>query len=264
MTNQSKKDKVLDRIRKLLKLAQDSGATESEAAAAMGKVQEILAAHNLDMSEVNLDTEEDEQIQGHRGRETGKNNTWETHIFAGAADLNFCSYYTSRVFHGNTIKKLVHITVGKSINVTASELLAEYLVSTVNRMAKDFSKTEEAKFAALIADTSVAMAAHRYRQGMAIKLRRRMIDLKEQRSKSATTTSTGTRLPALQDAYEASKRQIDLWFEQMDLGLKSVKGKMSNTGPALNMGYNDGDKVNLDQQIEGASAVPAGYMIGGK
>lgn len=263
-------DKLIDRIKKLLALANDAGATEAEAATAMAKVSEILAEHNLTMAQVDATvSKDDERVQGHKGRHTHRNNKWEIHLFAGAAFLNFCSYYTNHLLDDNDkLQRLQHVTIGKPVNVLASELLAEYLVATVNRMAKVYSTSPECIAAAMLANTSAAMATHRYKQGMAVKLRLRMKALQEERSKQATKTSDGRNLPALQDAYDAANQQIALWFEaaaiQEGLELRNVKHKLKGRSAALHHGMRDGEKVNLEQQLDGPQSVPSGLRIGSK
>jgi hypothetical protein len=259
-------EKIIDRIKKLLALGNNAGATEAEAATAMAKVSEILAEHNLTMSQVDAASiKDDEQVQGHKGRSTNRNNKWEVHVFAGAAELNFCFYYTNNQYNAaGNLDRLQHVVVGKPVNVIAAELLADYLVATINKMAKAYSVTGECCAAALMAGTSAAMATHRYKQGMSIKLRRRMDELKVLRSATQTKTSDGRNLPALQDAYDASKQQIDLWMAKADLNLRTTQQKLKGKSAALHHGLRDGEKVNLDQQIGGSSAVPSGFRIGSK
>lgn len=261
-----KNNKLIERIKKLLKLANDAGATEAEAATAMSKVSEILAEHNLTMAQVDATvSKDDERVQGHKGRHTHRNNKWEIHLFSGAASLNFCDYYTNHLLDvTGKLQRLQHVTIGKPVNVLAAELLAEYLVETVNRMAKAYSVTGACCAAALAAKTSNAMAAHRYKQGMAIRLRQRMAELKILRSKTATKTSDGRNLPALQDAYDAAQQQIQLWHQQANLGLEMKSHKLKGHSRALSQGMKDADTVNLDTQLGGATSVPSGFRIGSK
>lgn len=46
-----KKESIISRIKKLLNLTEDRGATTAEAATAAAKVQALLFEHNLDMSQ---------------------------------------------------------------------------------------------------------------------------------------------------------------------------------------------------------------------
>lgn len=263
----STKNPLIERIKKLLRLAKDKGATEAEAQTAMEKVQEILAEHNLSMAQVEEHTSEtDDRVQGHKGKTTGKNNKWESHIFFAASDLNFCFYYTNvlRSVSTGSVEKLQHVVIGKPVNVLAAELLAEYLVETVNRMSTEYGKTAECFAAAALAGTSEAMAKHRFKQGMAYRLRARMEDLKKLRSQQQTKTTDGRNLPALSDAYSASQRQIQEWLNKADLGLKSKGANLRNVGRGFKAGMQKADEVGLDHQIEGTSAVPEGFRIGNR
>lgn len=261
-----KTNPIIEKIKKLLRLAQDKGATEAEAATAMSMVQEILAQHNLSMSEIDMTDKAADPVAGHRGRTTGKNNKWELDIFAGAAKLNFSFYYTINISdrYDKRITKMQHVVVGKPVNVLASELLADYLLDTVTKMAKEYSVTGHCCAAALMAGTSNAMAVHRFKQGMARRLRIRMLELVDARSKAATKTSDGRNLPALADAYEASANEIKLFIEQQDLGLKDKTNHLRGVSGAYYAGKAAADQINLDKQIGGTTAVPSGFRIGSK
>jgi hypothetical protein len=261
----SDKNEIIEKIKKIMRLAQNAGATEGEAAAAMSKVQEILAQHNLDMSQIDMTDKDAEPIAGHRGRVTNKNNKWEIDIFAGAAKLNFCSYYTINIGDYNgRIVKLQHVVVGKPVNVMATELLVEYLLSTVNKMAKEYSVTGHCILAAQLAKTSIAMAVHRFKQGMARQLRHRCIALVAQRSAAPTKTSDGRNLPALADAYEASQKEIQAFIQQNVEGLVHKTHNLRGVSAAFGAGKEAANTVNLDKQIGGTTSVPSGFRIGSK
>lgn len=274
MTNQQQ-DKLIDRLKKLLRLAKDTGATEAEAAAAMAKVHELLSQHNLDISQVDTKDKADEPVNGHRGRRTNKNNKWETDVYQGAAILNFCFYFLNHIHKGAW--RLQHCVVGKPINVLAAEILADYLLETINRMAKELPLGPKGRFDEisgtvkmtqeraqwLVSGVSQAMFRHKFKQGMARRLGNRCIQLKVDREKTATKTSDGRNLPALFDAYAAAQREIDEWLEQAKLGLKSKTDRTDTGGAAFRLGQLAGEKVGLDHQL-GTETRASGYSLPAK
>jgi len=58
-------DDVIQRIRKLLRLAEDAGATEAEAASALERASALLIRHNLTQDQVTV-SPVDEQLIGER------------------------------------------------------------------------------------------------------------------------------------------------------------------------------------------------------
>ena len=55
------KENVVDKIRKLLRLARDQGATENEAAVALGMAQRLMMQHNI------TDVEEERFVEAIKG-----------------------------------------------------------------------------------------------------------------------------------------------------------------------------------------------------
>jgi len=79
--------KVIERIRKLLALAQS--ANENEAQAAALKAQELLAEHNL--READLHEADDEFVID--GELLSDSRPWRRKLAANVARLYFCEYY---------------------------------------------------------------------------------------------------------------------------------------------------------------------------
>jgi hypothetical protein len=93
MSDQRIPESLVARIRKLLALA-GNNSNENEATLAAAKAQELLAAYNLEMSELG-----DEQPSEDAGRE--KSNAfeaatadWQVTLMAALADANFCLHWT--------------------------------------------------------------------------------------------------------------------------------------------------------------------------
>lgn len=131
--------KIVEKIAKIFQLA-EKNPNKEEAAAAMAKGQEMLAAYNLDMTTIEKNSGEsgkrlDEQVTG--GMYKYQRELWE-HI----AELNFCMYWTMnvRVKEGTPQAKRgrrfthEHRLVGRQVNAIATKNMGSYLESVINRL----------------------------------------------------------------------------------------------------------------------------------
>lgn len=241
------KGKLIERIQKLLRLAQNAGATEAEAQSAMGKVHELLAEHNLTMSVIeNHGSKEKDEVLGKQVRRTNKNGKWECFIYRGAAELNFCNYVQGRVVGTSDIQ---HMIIGTEVNVLAAEMLGDYLRDTVNRMARNLDTNDPTVAAAMIMDrVSDAMFRHKFKQGAAIRLDNRCLELKKQRSQTTTKTSDGRNLPALLSTYQLAEKQNEDFIKNEVGKIRQAKQRVRGS-IGLGMGKKAADSINLDPQV---------------
>lgn len=245
---------VIEKIQKLLKLSENAGATEAEATSAAAKVSELLALHNLSMGEIS-EKEAVDSIEQNNDRTCNKNDKkWQSWLYKGAADLNFCKYLINVGGSGG----IRHMIVGSPINVLAAGLLGDYLVSAVKRICREETKKDYHKFKAATTEKSMAMYKWRFKIGMGIGLLRRCTALAEKRKAKPTITSDGRNLPALQDAYDTANRAINASLS--DMNIKNVRGRTTSTY-AVMAGKDAALRVNLNQQL-GHNAVPAGRLLG--
>ena len=131
--------KIVEKIAKIFQLA-EKNPNKEEAAAAMAKGQEMLAAYNLDMTTIEKNSGEtgkrlDEKVSG--GMYRYQRELWE-HI----AELNFCMYWTMlvRVKEGTPQAKRgrlythEHRIVGRQVNCIATKNMGSYLEGVINRL----------------------------------------------------------------------------------------------------------------------------------
>lgn len=143
--------KIVQKVEKLLALANRKKGNEAEAAAAAAKAQEMLAAYNIDMAMV-------EQGSGTSGKReeqkmAGGVYLYQRDLWRAVAELNFCLYWTSSRWHGREVKrrwgdgttwtdyvyglKYQHRVVGRLVNVKLTESMASYLEQTIERLVMD-------------------------------------------------------------------------------------------------------------------------------
>lgn len=117
-------DSILDRIGKLLRLAGDKGATEAEAATALEKAHEILAAHNLtlEMVDQRRQGKEAESLVGHSIITVSK---WDVSLFNILANHNYCKI----------LRYKYRITlIGRPVNTEVTRVTYQWVKEQVEKM----------------------------------------------------------------------------------------------------------------------------------
>lgn len=132
-------NKVAILINKLLALAKDGGATEAEASLAAEKAQDLMTQHNLSMANIEAaggqSGDDGQRVKdGISHRQVYK---WQRTLMKALAELNFCycqekfEYRRSQsVFDGYTL-------IGRAANVASTRVMFDYLLQTIDRVAKD-------------------------------------------------------------------------------------------------------------------------------
>lgn len=130
-------DAVIERVRKLLAMAERRHGNEAEAAVAATKAQALLAAHNLSMATVE---------QGAAGRREdahirGGMYVYERDLWRAVAELNFCFYFHSwkweAVRGGRERRRFLHRLVGRVVNTQTTVATASYLQQTIERLCRE-------------------------------------------------------------------------------------------------------------------------------
>jgi len=236
-TSVQEREKLAERIAKLLRLASNN-PSEREAVAAMERAYALMEAHNLTMAQVDAHGSGDERVQ-ETAHGDYRRQTWARRIWAGVAGLNFCmhAYVPAEVDE--------HLIVGTQSNVASTKVMAEYLIATVERLARE-RREEECLYG--------ARQQHAYKLGCADRLRDRLITLRrerEQASRKEQQAASGN-LPVLADVYTAHKAANEELY-------RSIHGCMPSGGSALGSSDSDaygrghaaGGGISLAAQVSG-------------
>lgn len=138
-------DSIIRKIQKLLALGTATrNNSEEEAAAAMAKAQELLAAYNLDLAIVEqaaLTPEAQARAAASEKREKteidkGALYQWQRDLWKAVAEANFCWYWRVRKQEEYPSRKYKdrHVVLGRESNVLATQLMAEYLIEAMDRL----------------------------------------------------------------------------------------------------------------------------------
>lgn len=134
MSDTTALDPIISRIRKLLALSRDAGATEAEAAVAAAKVQELLLTHNLEMAALDQAPSSDRAKEAHTKAAMYK---YQQDLMAALAANNFCRHWINeeRVHSNGKIRNAKrHYLLGRRVNIMTTQMTYDYLVDTMDRL----------------------------------------------------------------------------------------------------------------------------------
>lgn len=182
---------AIDKVTKLLALANDTRGNEAEAQNAMDLAHRILEQHNLDMASV----EQKSQAKGKRAdaTNTGGLYKWQRAVWEQTAKLNMCVYQSIRGLTAGS--KYEQRLIGRAENVLMTRLMAEYLQGAIERIAAEWAKDQG--YASRFVKPAIV-----YREGMAdtvcsrlATLHRRRVEenrRKEEEARAAAPRGDGT------------------------------------------------------------------------
>lgn len=205
--------KIAEKIKKLLALA-NNNTNENEASLAMEKVQEILSTYNLTMAQV------ESTVNGNGKKDEGRVKTkieksamydYQIHLMHTIADTHFCLYFLGRYTYQNpkTLKystRKRHVLVGKEANVLASQMLFDYLNSTIDKLVNGIYPPP----------TNLCKSAVSWREGCSQRLQERLREKKaeadrKQEEQARQTPHNGMALILLSDVRK-SERNLNYDF----------------------------------------------------
>jgi hypothetical protein len=186
---------VIAKIQKLMALTAERGASEHEAEIAAGHVQRLLAEHNLTLAAIEA-SGADTGAGGKRTKEAINRRQvyrWQRTLMGATAQLNFClaleRYDHSRrgapVFNGYSL-------IGRVDNVATTKVMFEYLIQTIERLARADVGGDPSQF--------FTRAAHSFKEGcshrLVERLKLREAEIIEQQAREARERDAANRHPA--------------------------------------------------------------------
>jgi hypothetical protein len=177
----------IERVKKLMAMADHPNTNENEAANAAAMASDILTRLNLNMEDA-----QNSEGKGERSDQKilGGFYQHERDLWEALAELNFCYYYTVKVRYDEEKAKKErrkyahhHRLIGRTVNIVGTQVMAEYLLSTLERLVKQYC-TEERPYEKYHPRSETAVS---FRKGAAARLierineRRRELILEEAR-----------------------------------------------------------------------------------
>lgn len=165
MTDNTPDSKLIAKIKALL---ETRGCTEAEAQARTAKAQELLEKYNLDMAVLG---QSGKGAQRTDTKKSGGLYSWQRRLWDSVAKLNFCYYLSIKGLARGSVYE--HRIIGSHANVIATEMMAQYLQETVERLAQQWAKDNFYK-------SVFVREAIAYREGMAARLSERLNERRQQ------------------------------------------------------------------------------------
>jgi len=227
----SNTEKILEKVQKLMKLAEDKGASEQEMETALRQAQKLLLRHNLTM----------EMAKGYGGGKDGvekvieemiifRNRPWVRTVMNAIAKLYYSRCIT---YMGDIRTKTRFCFIGRESNCRTAMLMSGFIVSAIQANARKERRRLSEKSAF---ESSFCLGASR-RIGI------RVMEILE-----STEVSTGTGLMVI----DATEQENDDYIASNMQGTSIIKTK--SRGITDPNGYRKGDeygkKVGLNNQLE--------------
>lgn len=207
--------KAVDKIAKLFQLA-EKNPNKEEAAAALAKGQELLAAYNLDMTTI-------EKNSGEHGKRLDERNIggmyrYQRQLWQHIAELNFCMYWTMnvRVKPGTPQAKRgrqwthEHRLVGRQVNVIATKNMGSYLEGVIKRLCIErmgdegrdgFYSSWAVAYREGIAD-AVMQKVRQRRRGQQEEEQRKADEAAERAARAGVSVATALTIKGIEEAEE--------------------------------------------------------------
>jgi len=133
--------RIVEKIKKLLNLARDGGATEAEADTAMAMAETIMRDNNLSMAAVEMSGGAAETRLQEGGIE-GANYRWARVLMEAIAESTFCDvevkFKQVRKRNGYRPAATGYELIGRVSNVVAARNMFDYLMTTISRFRKSY------------------------------------------------------------------------------------------------------------------------------
>lgn len=225
-------EKIINRIRKMLALGQDSAASQGERENALRMAHNLLIKYNLDMAQVE-NHGAGEKREEFRGEFYGR--PWALTVSMAVAKLFFCRYYFER---SSRRDQVVHCFLGKESNSVTALEMSKYLIASVWKEANKQMR-----------DSGLGAAFRRsFATGAASQINRRVNELIKESTKPQEPTGTALVLASL---YQTEESENALAMEKLGVVVKrtNLSSKKSFDPQGFGQGVEFGQSLNLNRQL---------------
>jgi len=225
--------KVIDRIKKMITLGNDAGATEHERETALRMAYNTMAKHNLTMADLPEDEKGEDRV---RGEVTICGDKWIRVVCNSVSKLFFCKYFYCRT---GVSGKEMHCFIGLESNVATAKAMSEFVVKSIKREAT-------ARFR-----SPTSPEGRSFGVGASHTIFSRV----ETMLKEDTVESTPGTALVLVRVHEQEQAANDLWLANDGVKLKTPVARSSPINrSAYHSGKDFGNTVSLNKQVGGTSS----------
>lgn len=250
-----KREKVLDRVKKLLALASNVSINEKEALVANTEAQKLISRFQIEEAELNS-IENIEVVYTNIDTRNKSDILWRHRLIAFLAEVNYCQFVISKqereetlsgllkgVESDNTYRCTVYTVFGSKSNVELVEALFDLISNQVEYLSKNkFNGKGKAE-------------ANSYKLGVVTTVGQRLRETKQKvietfisEKKAIGTTSTA--LVYIEKEIETIVQFVENFYSLQGTKLKKSKNRKVNLrSEAYNSGLKDGSSVIITNRL---------------
>jgi len=227
----TKRDKMIEKITKLLAMAKHNASNETEATTALRQAEAMMRKYDVEFADVEAQKlKEDDFEKGFTG-ET-RRSRWLWTLAWAAADLTSTLPYK----RGKEI-----IFCGAKEDVQVALLMHDYLVGVTEKISSNYSGKFDPVF-------SVREQRQSFKVGMVSVIRERAAEIKKEREAEitqASTKSSGKDLVVIKQ---------DMIKHKFNLSYRTARPTYVSDSGAYYKGQEAGGSVGLNRQVKGSKA----------
>lgn len=223
-------ERIIDRIKKMLALANDLAATEGERDNALRMAYATMAKYNIDMAEVDARDRQEERINFNRESWSW---LWAKQVNKIVGELFFCKYYFGQKINGTQCK---HHFVGRESNAMTAAVMADYIVNSILREGRAIYKQ------------NTAPGTRAFAIGAMHALHARVEVIKAERAAEQEAATPGTAL-VLANLYLTEMQANEEFCADLGLRKSKASNRAISNGDAYAQGRAYGDTINLSAQV---------------
>jgi len=230
--------KIIERIRKMLNLAENPGATIHESATAAAMASKLMAKYNIDRSAITLEGIRRDDITA-EATDTGHTSIprWVHRLIVPVARLFDCEADAQRTFRDG--KRVLYFRVlGQNEDAQVASWTFHYLVAEIERLSKVYRRQLRKQYGA-----GHGFNMGDYRDGLVDEILITIREAQEAKDRMEKGHTTGTALVVRKQALIREKFPHAGRYSQM-------KPKSPSDGRAYAQGRQDGKNVRLNQPIQ--------------
>ncbi|ABP63629.1 hypothetical protein BcepGomrgene58 [Burkholderia phage BcepGomr] len=223
-------ERIIDRIKKMLALANDLAATEGERDNALRMAYNTMAKYNIDMATVDARSKQEERVNFTRPSWSW---IWARHVNKIVGELFFCKYYYSTKINGT---QCIHHFVGKESNAMTAAVMADFIVNSILKEGRSIYKQ------------NTAPGTRAFAMGAMHALYARVEQIKAERAAASEAATPGTAL-VLANLYLTEMQANEAFCADIEITVTKAKARAINDTDAYYAGQAYGESINLDLQV---------------
>ena len=236
-------EQVIEKIKKILALA-ERGGTEEEAANAANMAAALALRYGIDLASVQ--TANMAQPRGFKSavlyQDNGSFEQWLINIAGGVV-----SYHGGNIFYKAAQGMTLYCAIMRDELAPVATLTIEYLVKSVMRLNTEAVKGRN------LDQKGRASFRKAFRLGCSGRLRQRLLEqLEAMKSRDdVAKQTTGSTALVIVNHFEREKRELQDWMIEQGVKFRASKasGPRSLDSAGYNAGRAAGDRINLNAQV---------------